>query len=114
MLRRGLVLIFLMATAARAAPPEYLIGAYYFSGWWQEEPNKYSVRGQDWRAEFGNRTSKLGQYNDQPTMNREIVAAAEHGVRFFQILWYSAGKSKEPHAEKLNEGVKLFMESPEN
>src|SRR5439155_1301917 len=91
-----------------------LVGAYYFSGWWPEEPNKYMTRGQDWRHEFGNRTSTLGEYNDQPTMNREIVAAADHGVNFFQILWYLPGKSNEPHAEKLNEGVKLFMASPEN
>lgn len=65
----------------------------------------------------------LGQYNDQPTIDKEIVAAAEFRVDFFQILWYSVddarnritseGRQMQPHVEKVNEGLQLFLKSSE-
>ncbi len=101
-----------------------LIGIYYFAGWWKELPNKYTPFGKDWRTDYPGRIPVLGQYNDQPTMDKEIVAAAEHGVDFFQILWYpvedslrrlkAEGRSAEPHVERVNEGLRLFLKSSEN
>jgi hypothetical protein len=96
-----------------------LVGVSYFAGWWKPLPNKwnYSPEVGDWRAKFPERVPLLGQYNTQQTMDQEIVAAAEHGVDFFLILWYYNGpdgtREKEPHSRFLNEGVKTFVASPE-
>jgi hypothetical protein len=101
-----------------------LVGVHYFAGWWKPLPNKYIHRGTDWRQDYPGRVPLLGLYNDQPTMDKEIVTAARFGVDFFQILWYPvddmrrrcADEQREPppHAEKLNEGLRLFLRSPEN
>ena len=94
--------------------PEYLVGAYYFAGWWREQPNKWTTAGRDWRADWPGRVPLLGEYNDQESMDREIVAAAEHNVDFFQILWYpQPDKTRpDPQVEHLNSAVRLFMDSP--
>ena len=84
---------------------DYLVGVYYFAGWWPDQPNKYFTGDHDWRADYPGRIPVLGQYNEQKTMDREIVAASSNGVDFFQILWY-------PNGGKLNEGVQTFMASP--
>ncbi|MBP6963932.1 MAG: hypothetical protein KBC96_05945 [Armatimonadetes bacterium] len=105
-----LSLVILSSVAAGKPIPkdEYLVGVYYFAGWWRDLPNKWNVGGRDWRADFPARVPTLGEYNTQLTMNREIIAASSHGVDFFQILWYP--QSGEPH--KLNEGLRTFMASP--
>ena len=113
------VLFALAAFAARAgaeAKPEYLVGVYYFSGWWRETPNKYMVAGRDWRTNYPERVALLGQYNEQETMDREIAAAAAHGISFFQILWYPQPNAtgRPTPSEKLNEGLRLFMASTNN
>jgi hypothetical protein len=102
--------------AEPSGQPEYLVGVYYFSGWWREQPNKYFTAGGDWRTNYPGRVALLGEYNEQATMDREIAAAATNGVRFFQMLWYYQGnaKSGQPHQEKLNEGLRLFLASPNN
>jgi len=94
----------------------FLVGVYYFAGWWKELPNKYVVNGRDWRKDYPERFPLLGEYNDQETMDREIEAAAAHGVDFFQILWYRQDPNTPalPNHEKLNEGVRLFMKSRKN
>ena len=74
------------AASAETPLPEYLVGIYYFSGWWRPEPNKWMPHGKDWRADYPGRIPTLGEYNEQPTLDKEIVAAAEHGVSFFQFL----------------------------
>lgn len=108
----GLIVLLcaMMPSCARSKPKadEYLVGVYYFAGWWRDLPNKWNVGGKDWRADYPGRVPTLGEYNTQLTMNREIIAASSHGVDFFQILWYP--QSGEPH--KLNEGVRTFMASP--
>lgn len=83
---------------------EYSVGIYYFAGWWQNSPNKWETAGRDWRPQYPDRVPLLGEYNDQGTMDREILAAATHGVEFFQILWY-------PNGGPLNEGLRTFMAS---
>lgn len=101
---------------AASPEPEYLVGVYYFAGWWREQPNKYFTAGQDWRTHYPGRVPLLGEYNEQATMDREIATAAAHGVSFFQILWYHQGhvQSAQSHEDKLNEGVRLFLASSNN
>ncbi len=96
---------------------DVLVGINYFAGWWAPLPNKWhDAEGRDWRERFPERVPLLGEYNTQETMDREIVAAAEHGVDFFAILWYynRPGTEAEPNARFLERGVTNFLESPEN
>jgi len=97
----------------RGNKQEYLVGAYYFAGWWRELPNKYHIGGEDWRKDYPERLPLLGEYNEQETMDREIDAAASHGVDFFQILWYYQG-ADEPRNPRLNRGVEQFIASSKN
>jgi hypothetical protein len=99
---------------ASSQDDEYLVGVYYFAGWWRALPNKWERQGRDWRADWEGRVPTLGEYNEQATMDREIVAAAEHSVDFFQILYYCQppGKPPEPNADRLNVAVDQFMASP--
>ncbi len=92
---------------------EYLVGIYYFAGWWPEQPNKYHTNGRNWTQDYPGRVPSLGLYVDQQTMDKEIAAAAKYGVDFFQILWYPPLKDvgKETHAQHLNDGVSCFMAS---
>jgi hypothetical protein len=50
-------------------------------------------------------------------MDREILAAARHGLDFFLILWYYNGPGdtaeREKHSRFLNDGVRTFINSPE-
>lgn len=94
---------------------DVLVGIHYFAGWWRSVPNKWHSRGVDWRPDWPGRVPLLGEYNEQETMDREIVAAAEHAVDFFQILWYpvKGRETVEPGAVHLNDGLTTFMASPQ-
>jgi len=113
------VLSLWVASAAACAPaqaadppPDVLVGVNYFAGWWEPTPNKWQgPDGVDWRAEYPQRVPLLGEYNVQETMDREIAAAADHGVDFFQILWYAADGEVRDTA-RLNAAVEQFMHSP--
>jgi hypothetical protein len=83
---------------------DYLVGVYYFAGWWQKSANQWETGGRDWRPDYPERIPLLGEYIDQATMDREIIAASSHGVDFFQILWY-------PNGGSLNEGLRTFLAS---
>jgi hypothetical protein len=96
-----------------------LVGVNYFAGWWESLPNKWHGKGwaaqePDWRLQFPGRVPLLGCYNEQRTMDREIAAAAGHGVDFFLILWYfpKPGSGKEEDANRLNHGAEQFVASP--
>ena len=90
----------------------YLVGVYYFSGWSRQPPDRWITEGRDWRQDWPGRVPLLGEYNEQQTMDREIVAAADHGVHFFQILWYPAGTTaKDWAADPLNAGLRQFLAS---
>ncbi len=95
-----------------------LVGVNYFAGWWESLPNKWHGKGwstnePDWRPQFAERVPLLGEYNDQPTMDREIAAAADHGVDFFSILWYfpRPGTPHEETGRLLNRGLDCFLAS---
>jgi len=117
------VVLGLGATAAPTAnspDKDVLVGVSYFAGWWPELPNKWHGQGwkidqPDWRLEFPERVPTLGQYNEQSTMDREIIAASEHGVDFFAFLYYypKPGTRETMHAPKLNRGIEQFIASPE-
>ncbi len=94
-----------------------LVGVDYFAGWWKPLPNKWTgPDGKDWREKYPERVPLLGQYNEQETMDHEIVAASGHGVDFFLMLWYFNGidntQEREKNARFLNVGVEQFMKSP--
>ena len=94
-------------------PDNILVGVSYFAGWWEPLPNKWTVKGEDWRRRYPQRLPLLGEYNNQETMDREIAAAADHGVDFFVILWYPLTAGREGgHAPLLNRAVGEFMASP--
>jgi hypothetical protein len=111
--REGIQLSALLALSKPGAKSRPLVGVNYFAGWWRPEPNKWQCNGQDWRPAYPERLPLLGAFNEQETMDREIRAAADHGVDFFAILWYKAnpGMNTGPHSELLNEGVLTFMRS---
>lgn len=107
-----LLLLSLAALRVGAAVPEYLVGVYYFSGWSRQPPDRWVTEGRDWRKDWPGRVPLLGEYNEQATMDREISAAVDHGVHFFQILWYPAGKTpREWSADPLNAGLRQFLAS---
>lgn len=94
---------------------DYLVGVHYFAGWWRAKPNKWMTDGREWLADYPERKPLLGLYNEQETMDREIRAAANHGVDFFQILYYPLhGISPEAGEARLNDGLKTFLTSPNN
>ncbi|MCL5270216.1 MAG: hypothetical protein M1457_06640 [bacterium] len=107
---------------ANADAADTLVGIDYFAGWWPESPNKWQDRrtGHDWRADYPERVPLLGEFNNQETMDREIVAAADYGVDFFAILWYPVGLPSRSergndgrrHERNLNRGLDDFMASP--
>lgn len=97
---------------------EHIVVANYFAGWWQEMPNKWHGQGwdakdADWRPRYPDRVPVLGDYNVQSTMDREIEAAAGHGVDFFCILYYFPlpGSPEEKFAPHLNKGLETFVAS---
>ena len=94
-----------------------LVGCEYFNGWREQSPNKWESRGEDWRSKYPERVPLLGEYNSQETMDKEIKAAAEHGVDFFSILYYYSGNVEDAPGETkaleyLNNGLTDFMSSP--
>jgi hypothetical protein len=117
-----MALLSLGAAAAGIEPSDQrkekdvLVGVNYFPGWWKPLPNKWQDRrGEDWRPRFPERVPLLGEFNDQKTMNREIIAAAQAGVDFFSILWYynPPGHEREPNVALTEAGLTNFIASPE-
>lgn len=95
---------------------DVLVGVSYFAGWWEPTPNKWQgPDGKDWREKYPDRIPLLGDYNDQATMDKEIIAASSYGVDFFVILWYPVDPNHEPekNARYLNRGLEHFIHSKE-
>jgi hypothetical protein len=114
---QGYVLADGKASVPRVADTT-LVGINYFAGWWKELPNKWhgqgwSAKDPDWRPKHPDRVPLLGEYNTQATMDKEIVAAAAHGVDFFMILYYfpKPGTPEVTHAPRLNRGLEAFVAS---
>jgi len=101
---------------------EILTGVNYFAGWWEPLPNKWHrhadsfavEQGEDWRPDFPERVPLLGEFNNQETTDKELVAAGDYGVDFFPVLWYynEKDKEREPHSKILNDIFDYYLASP--
>jgi hypothetical protein len=89
-----------LAAAARAAP-EPLVGAWYFSGWFNcstpgcySHFNGFAPRGErvpDFFPYYPERTPLLGLLDDAPaTIAAEVHAADAAGLDFFHVLFYDS------------------------
>ena len=121
-----LLLLAAGATAAVPKPPAHetplastarpLVGINYFAGWWHGQGEKWldpANTSLDWRPLYPERVPLLGEFNSQATMDAEIVAASDHGVDFFQMLYYDDFPAERaPNARLLNRGLTQFMASP--
>lgn len=106
-----------IATACAAEASRPLVGVNYFGGWDEGPQSRWkspSWRPErpDWRPLFPDRVPLLGSVTDQATMDREIDAAADHGVDFFSILWYLPGRESKPPSPA-DTAVRLFLASPQ-
>lgn len=112
-----LLLVTLAVSLAAENAERVLIGVNYFAGWWESVPNKWHdpIDGTDWRGRYPGRVPLLGEFNTQATMNREIEAAADHGIDFFSILWYPIppGTEYEKNVRYVNAGLEHFLASPQ-
>lgn len=93
-------------------PKEYLIGANYYCGWYRNQPNRWQTDGVDWRLQYPERIPLLGCYNDPPTFEAEIDAAADYGLDFFALLWYSDEQEVFPFTEQTNRCFSMFLKAP--
>ena len=89
----------------------YLVGINYFAGWWRGAHSGWLGPGYDWRLEYPERIPALGCFSDLPTMEAEIDAASEHGVDFFQMLWYVQKPPRMEDGEKLNRCFDYFRQA---
>jgi len=93
-----------------------LVGANYFNGWWEETPNKWQddITRNNWLENFPQRRPLLGEYNSQEVMDKEIKAASEYGIDFFQILWYFLNKQTDTTqaCPKINKALDYYVNSP--
>ena len=92
----------------------YLVMVNYFCGWWRRQPNKWTVDGRDWRLDYPGRIPANGCFNDQETMDADILSASENGVDCFMILWYpqTEGVGPADDVARLNVGLDQFVRSP--
>jgi len=96
---------------------DVLVGVSYYPGWWPQSPNHWEDRkdGHDWRKDWPGRVPLLGAVSTQELMDKEIEAAADHGVDFFAILWYYAKPGSEYAKDMyypISKTVEFFMNSP--
>jgi len=118
MIRTGARLLLIISFAVITASSRPLVGVNYFAGWWRGPGDKYHEpwnTSVDWRSKFPGRIPLDGLYTtDQSTVDNDIIVASSSGVDFFQMLWYDNYPSQRATGSKhLNDGLKLFMASPE-
>jgi hypothetical protein len=101
--------------AADTAPFGYLVGAYYFAGWWRDPPAHFQGEEGDWRLQFPGREPLTGWYDDsQAVVDREVAMAAEGGLDFFLFDWFPPRPdSSYPGAtQNNNNGLHYYLSSP--
>ena len=103
-------------TGALRSTRKYLVGAWYFAGWWRDPiPAQYVVVGRrDWRPLFPEREPVIGWYDDQQTLvDQEIDLAAGGGLDFFAFCYFTDRPTRYPGAEQnVNNGLRFFVTSP--
>lgn len=100
------------------------IGAYYFDGWagkhklaekaeWAKNaPTHLTAR---MLKEFPDREPAWGWRDDSlEIMERQIDAAADHGLAFFAFDWYFHQTEKEVKGDPLHTGLELFLKARNN
>lgn len=112
-----------MRNGQSSPPSKYLIGAYYFAGWFRDpKPSGYLQPpgvGPDWRPSFPEREPWTGWYDDQQALvDQEIGLAAAGGLDFFAFDFYTdrpdslvwgLGSGTEAN---LNNGLNFYLTSP--
>lgn len=92
----------------------YLIGSWYFAGWWSNPPSHYNHAKADWRSSYPDREPLIGWFDDnQKAMDEEIRQAHSGGLDFFAFDWYTDRDSIEypGSRENINNGLKFFLTS---
>jgi hypothetical protein len=109
--------------------PTYLVGAYYFSGWWRyDHPvlgldyfpghyiHDYPDSPVDWREDYPEREPVTGWFDDQQALvDKQIPIAAEGGLDFFVFEYFTdrADAAQFPGSQlNNNNGLKYFRTSP--
>ena len=110
--------------------PTYLVGAYYFSGWWRDSNHPvlgydyfpghyihdYPQSPVDWREHYPEREPVTGWFDDQQELvDEQIPIAAEGGLDFFVFEYFTervdAGQFPGSQLNN-NNGLKYFRTSP--
>ena len=88
---------------------EPLVGVHYFPGWGRGSTDYWNYGTMPLHPE---RLPLLGNYtSDQRTVDAEIAAASEHGVGFFDLLYYDRQRATASGHPELRQGYQRFMES---
>lgn len=100
---------------ASRPPSHYLVGAYYFAGWWSTPvPSNYlTSHTTDWRPQYPEREPAFGWFDDtQSAVDGEIALAADGGLDFFVFDYYAEVGPNNPGAsENANNGLKYYLTS---
>ena len=111
------LLLFLLVMEVNLLQAEYVIGTYYFSGWWRNPvPAHYLNGGSDWRVTYPERKPTIGWYDDaQCLMDQQIILASDGGITFFAFDFFT----DQPDSPNFpgsqannNNGLKYFLTSP--
>ena len=104
-----------LSSAATTQDP-YLVGAYYYCGWWREPYPVSYLRSRDkvdWRTLYPEREPVTGWYDDrQELVDAQIQLAAAGGLDFFVFDWYTPRSLLAGAVQNHNNGLKFFLTSP--
>ena len=110
------LLLVLLLININLLKAEYVIGTYYFAGWWRNPgPGHYLNGDSDWRPSFPEREPAIGWYDDaQCLVDQEIVLASLGGITFFTFDFFT----DRPDAPNFpgsqannNNGLRFFLTS---
>lgn len=90
-------------------PAEPLVGVHYFPGWGRGRTDYWNYGTMPLHPE---RLPLLGNFtSDQSTVDAEITAASEHGVGFFDFLYYDWPRASSSNHQELYQTYRRFMNS---
>ena len=117
MKRNIIFLSYFLFISSLTQASEYLIGCYYFAGWWRNPvPAHYLNGGADWRSIYPEREPIIGWFSDtQCLVDQEISIAALGGIDFFAFDFYTnkPDSTEFPGSQaNNNNGLKYYLTSP--